>query len=312
MRIAPLDGFAGPQGTVMPRAASAVWWRPARLTPTPAAEQPGGRVAFGALIAFTSILILSPQVWFPVFRSLRIALLAAGVAIVAHLLDSAVLRRAGARTHPEVVIAFCLAGWAALTVPLSYWPGGSVAVLTEHFLKAIAFFWLIGGVVTTPARLRTFLRLLVICSIPLALTAVRNYQSGVFVASSITDRRLRRLWSDRESERHGVDAQSHDPVCGGAARHRTGHRVASSRGGCPAGERRGRRRHLLARRLPHACRDRDRWPRDIGPTTAAHGAVCVPGTRRKFAAGPTGVCRATQHDYQYRVGPYRVGPEPME
>ena len=184
MSTAPLDGFACPQETVTPRTVSEAWWRPVRVTPMPSAEQPAGRIAFGALIVFTSILILSPQAWFPVFRSLRIALLAAGVAIVAHLLDSVVLRRAGTQTHAEVAIALGLAAWAIVTVPLSYWPGGSVEVLTDLFLKAIVFFWLIGGVVTTPARLRTFLRLLVICSIPLAVTAIRNYQSGVFVEAS--------------------------------------------------------------------------------------------------------------------------------
>jgi len=185
MRTTALDEVVCPQAPVTPRDATADWWRPERDTPTPAAAQLGGRVAFGALIVFTSILLLSPQAWFPVFRSLRIALLAAGVAIVAHLLDKVVLRRAGAQTHGEVVIAFCLAAWAVLTVPLSYWPGGSVAVLTDLFLKAIVFFWLIGGLVTTLARLRMFLRLLVICSIPLAVTAARNYQSGVFVEASI-------------------------------------------------------------------------------------------------------------------------------
>jgi O-antigen ligase len=185
MRTTALDEFVYPQAPVTPRDATADWWRPEHDTPTPAAAQLGGRIAFGALIVFTSILILSPQAWFPAFRSLRIALLAAAVAIVAHLLDKVVLRRVGAQTHGEVVIAFCLAAWAVLTVPLSYWPGGSVAVLTDLFLKAIVFFWLIGGVVTTRARLQTFLRLLVICSIPLAVTAVRNYQSGVFVEASI-------------------------------------------------------------------------------------------------------------------------------
>ena len=123
--------------------------------------------------------------WFPVLKSLRIALLAAGVAIVAHLLDRAVAVEPVAQTHPEIVIAFCLAGWAALTVPLSYWPGGSVAVLTEHFLKAIAFFWLIGTWSRPAARLRLFLWLLVLSSIPLSLTAVQNYQSGVFLQTSM-------------------------------------------------------------------------------------------------------------------------------
>ena len=160
---------------------TATWWRPEPAGPTSAAVEQGSRVAFGALVAFTGILILSPQVWFPVLKSLRIALLAAGVAIVAHLLDRAVRRRSAEPTRPEIMIAFCLAGWAALTVPLSYWPGGSVTVLTEHFLKAIAFFWLIGTLVTTGHRLKLFLWVLVISSIPLSLTAVQNYQSGEFL-----------------------------------------------------------------------------------------------------------------------------------
>ncbi|HET9361519.1 MAG TPA: O-antigen ligase family protein [Vicinamibacterales bacterium] len=163
--------------------ATTAWWRPERAAPSGLTAQPGGRLAFGALFAFTGILILSPQAWFPAFRSLRIALLAAGVAIIAHLLGGVIRRRPGQR-HPEVVIAFCLAAWAVLTVPISLWPGGSVSVLTDLFLKAIVFFWLIGVLVTTGPRLRMFLRLLVVCSIPLAVTAIRNYRSGVFLEAS--------------------------------------------------------------------------------------------------------------------------------
>ena len=165
--------------------ATASWWRAERVAPTLTQTQvtapQGSRIAFGALVAFTGILILSPQVWFPFLKNLRIAFLAAGIAIAAHLLDHTVRRRAGGPAHPELVIASCLVAWAVLTVPLSYWPGGSVTVLTEHFLKAVAFFWLIGTVITTRHRLRIFVWLLVLCSIPLSVTAIQNYQSGVFL-----------------------------------------------------------------------------------------------------------------------------------
>jgi probable O-glycosylation ligase (exosortase A-associated) len=160
---------------------TAGWWRPEHLAPTSATVRQGSRIAFGALVVFTGVLILSPQVWFPSLKSLRIAMLAAGVAIVVQLLDRAVRRRSVDQAHPEIVMAFCLAGWAAFTVPLSFWPGGSVTVLTDHFLKAIAFFWMIGTLVTTSHRLRVFLWVLVLSSIPLSVTAVQNYQSGVFL-----------------------------------------------------------------------------------------------------------------------------------
>ena len=120
---------------------------------------------------------------------LRIALLAAGVAIVAQLLDRALHRQPVGPLHPAIVIAFALVGWAALTVPLSYWPGGSVAELTDHFLKAVAFFWLIGTVVTTQHRLRLFVWVLVLCSIPLSIR--RFSTTGPATSSSHLRRRAR-------------------------------------------------------------------------------------------------------------------------
>jgi O-antigen ligase len=166
---------------------AAAWWRPVPVAPAmaamPAAAAPpqAGRIAFAALMAFTGILILSPQVWFPFLKVLRPALLAAAVAIAAHLVDRAVQPRASGRTRPELVIAGCLVAWAAFTVPLSIWPGGSIATLTEHYLKAVAFFWLIGTLITTGPRLRLFLWLLVLSTIPLSITALQNYQTGVFL-----------------------------------------------------------------------------------------------------------------------------------
>ena len=52
------------------------------------------------------------------------------------------------------------------------------------------FFWLIGTVVTTRRRLERFTWVLALCSIPLAVTALDNYRSGVFIthASSSVQR----------------------------------------------------------------------------------------------------------------------------
>jgi probable O-glycosylation ligase (exosortase A-associated) len=140
-----------------------------------------GRTAFGGLLAFTAILIVSPQAWVPALGSLRIALVAAAVAIVAELLDRAMRHRPFRRTPTAFALVFALVSWAVLTIPLSYWPGGSVAALTDHFLKAIAFFWLIGTVITSRSRLRIFLWLLVLASLPLSWTAVQNFASGSFL-----------------------------------------------------------------------------------------------------------------------------------
>jgi probable O-glycosylation ligase (exosortase A-associated) len=89
-----------------------------------------------------------------------------------------------------MAIALGLIFWAAVTIPMSIWPGGSWAQLTDHLIKAVVFFWLIATLVSTRSRLEFFAWVLALCSIPLAVTALDNYRSGVFVthASSAVQR----------------------------------------------------------------------------------------------------------------------------
>jgi len=69
-------------------------------------------VAFRALVAFTIILLLSPQAWFPALGHLRIAFVAAVVAIGAHLLDRMVHGRGDAPPFSaETGIALLLVAW---------------------------------------------------------------------------------------------------------------------------------------------------------------------------------------------------------
>src|SRR6185369_8196227 len=142
------------------------------------------QVPFNALVAFTGILLLAPQTVIPALRTLRIALLAGGLAIGAHVFNAALRRRPVLPASTEVVMAVMLLGWAVLTIPFSYWPGGSVALLTDQYLKALVFFWLIVALVTNRQRLRRFGWALVWCAIPLALTALAHFRSGTYVTTS--------------------------------------------------------------------------------------------------------------------------------
>jgi probable O-glycosylation ligase (exosortase A-associated) len=58
-------------------------------------------------------------------------------------------------------------------------------VLADKYLKAVAFFWLIGTVVTTIERLRVLSWTLVLCSIPLAATGVKNYVAGEVLGTGV-------------------------------------------------------------------------------------------------------------------------------
>jgi len=167
------------------------WWRPQpKVQPQTYAgaatdEAVGSRIAFRGLVAFTAILLLSPQAWFPVLGALRIAFLAAGLAIGAHIFDRIVRRDAAPPFNPEVALALLLVSWGVVTLPMSYWAGGSLEILTNQYLKAVAFFWLVGTLATTGPRLTTLAWTLALCSIPLAATGIKNYFSGELLSTGV-------------------------------------------------------------------------------------------------------------------------------
>jgi putative inorganic carbon (hco3(-)) transporter len=168
----------------------ATWWKPPSLKQPSAvdgrvATETGSSVAFWALVAFTAILLLSPQAWVPALKVIRIAFLAAGVAMAAHIAERTIRRQSITPMSPEIGIVLVLVGWAVLTLPLSIWPGGSVRVLTDNYLKAVAFFWLLGTIITSTERLRLLAWTLTLCSIPLALTGIHNYLSGDVLSTGV-------------------------------------------------------------------------------------------------------------------------------
>jgi probable O-glycosylation ligase (exosortase A-associated) len=167
------------------------WWRPDALSVSAAADDAPvdsraahGRFAFGALLAFTFVLVFSPQSWLPALAPLRLAFVAALAAVVGHVVDRVRHRDAGTPAL-EFVIAGVLVAWAIGTVPLSLWPGGSVNQLLDLYLKSIVVFWLLGRVVNTPHRLYRLAWTLSVLSVPIALTGLRNYFAGDFIRNRI-------------------------------------------------------------------------------------------------------------------------------
>ena len=172
---------------------AAFWWQPqasagahvprrvaegARGRAASLAALDGSQGAFYALVAFTFVLLLSPQAWFPVLKLVRIAFLAGGIAMAAHVMERTARKQPITPMAPEIAIAFALILWSMITIPMSYWPGGSVHLLMDQYLKAIAFFWLLATIITTPARLRGLAWSLTLCAIPLAATGIWHYLSG--------------------------------------------------------------------------------------------------------------------------------------
>jgi probable O-glycosylation ligase (exosortase A-associated) len=137
--------------------------------------------SFWALMGFTFILLLAPQERFPVLAPMRIAMIAALLAIVAHLFRRISRGQSIITFSPPIKIVIALVAWSLITAPLSYWPTGSVMFLLESYAKVLIVFVLLANVIDTRARLVIFTWGLVLMSIPLAVTTIGNYMSGITI-----------------------------------------------------------------------------------------------------------------------------------
>lgn len=179
------------------------WWRPAApaspdtvapcapyaqwdLAPSASDASVPGRLSFLALMVFTFVLLVSPQSFLPALAPLHLALLAAGVAISAYMVERLSRDAVAIQGSADLRIALALAVWAALTVPLSLWPSGSIDYLIDPFAKSLILFWLLSRIVVTKERMQWTALCLVLMTTPVALTGVWHLLSGVFVAQGIT------------------------------------------------------------------------------------------------------------------------------
>ena len=144
------------------------------------AIEPGAALPFWALIAFTFVLLLSPQDFVPVLAPLHLAFLSAALAGGVYVAGRLLRRHPVLRLTPDTVLALALAGWSLVIMPLSYWPGGSLSFFFEIYFKALVVFWLLANVVDSVARLKTFAWILSLIAVPLSLAAVKSFFSGGF------------------------------------------------------------------------------------------------------------------------------------
>lgn len=160
------------------------WWRPAAApaaSATTAVAEPDdsrGKVAFWSLMVFLFVLLLSPQSVFTFLQPLRIAFLSAGVAVLAYLVHRLAVREPLLELTPAVKFAAAIVAWAVITIPMSYWPGGSVSFLLEMYFKTLVIFLLLAHVIDSELRLRRVAWALVLMSVPLAVAGIDNYLSG--------------------------------------------------------------------------------------------------------------------------------------
>lgn len=186
MRTAPSQNAALHLAPTQP------WWRPsARVAGGSTAVSGNGKpmvktadensLPFRMLMLFTFILLLAPQQAFPVLAPLRIALLVAVLAMLTYVGNRVSHQKPLLDIAPGIKLATLLAGWAVLTIPMSFWPGGSVDFLLSEYFKTLVVFLLLAHIVDSTSKLERLSWGLVLMAIPLAASTLMNFAAGAYV-----------------------------------------------------------------------------------------------------------------------------------
>ncbi len=134
---------------------------------------------YAGLLAFTAVLLLRPQDRVPSLAPLHIAEICALLGIGPMLLHRLARRMPVFRITPETIGLVVFGVVIVATAPFSVWPGGSVGVFTDNYLKIVVVFVLMMNTLTTTARLEQLTWLVLVCTGVIAALGVWNYASGV-------------------------------------------------------------------------------------------------------------------------------------
>jgi O-antigen ligase len=135
--------------------------------------------AYLGLLAFTAILFFRPQDVFPSLEALHLAEMSALVGLGALINGRLARREPVLPLAPEIVGILAFAGIMLALVPFSIWPGGSLAMLLDLYLKVVLIFILMAGTLTSAARLDRFVWLIVLASAYLGFRGVFDYARGL-------------------------------------------------------------------------------------------------------------------------------------
>src|SRR4051812_29761275 len=108
---------------------------------------------WGGLLIFSILLFFRPQDQVTALGNAHLSEVAAIVGLIAMMALHSKRREPLARITPEVVAVMGLGMVMLLTIPFSFWPGGSFGVFKEIYIKVALVFLLMVNTVTSPRRI---------------------------------------------------------------------------------------------------------------------------------------------------------------
>ncbi len=137
---------------------------------------------FYALLFFTFVVYIAPQVYFPVLRPFRLAMVAALLASVSYLFNKLSTGQPLLKIDAETRLMLVLIFLAVLSIPFSRWPGGSFQVLKDEYIKSIIIFFLLAHVLTSVPRTRKMLWYIIYFCSFISCIGIKNFVDGNFYA----------------------------------------------------------------------------------------------------------------------------------
>jgi O-antigen ligase len=131
------------------------------------------------MLAFTTLLFFRPQDHISGLGALHLAELTAIGGLAAMAVRRLSAGQTIAHVNGEVVAVIALGGVIVLTLPFSIWPGGSLTVFSDIYVKIILIFALMMSTITSPRRVQQMTWIMIVASGYIASRAVLDYVRGV-------------------------------------------------------------------------------------------------------------------------------------
>jgi len=131
------------------------------------------------MIAFTAVLFFRPQDHVRALTPLHLAELTAIAGLAAMAARRMSSGQPIARINPEVVGVLALGAVIVATMPFSFWPGGSLALFSDVYVKIILIFALMMSTITTPRRLTQMTWLILLICGYLSVRGIYDFARGV-------------------------------------------------------------------------------------------------------------------------------------
>src|SRR5687768_10287836 len=107
---------------------------------------------WGGLLIFSILLFFRPQDQIAALGAMHVSDAAALVGLVAMVVINTSRREPIVRMTPELIGVLAFGGVLCITIPFSFWPTGSFAVLKDNYIQVALIFLLMVNTVTSPRR----------------------------------------------------------------------------------------------------------------------------------------------------------------